>query len=217
MQEYLGYGYQAQSTSAFVNPYAAMPSLHFGWDLLLGAGIVWASWGRRWMWFTLPIGIFLPISQIPSITVTANHYFIDAAAGAVVALMGFPAALALRRWGYPALGRGLERLPMPALRRWFLVDDEPGSETGAGLNAASLGYGDRITPSSSLLQGVALDRAHWPDPKGAAGGSEWRLSFQRGLRGGHVAFHRPRRVGARRTARRTARHRRLPVRFRVEG
>ncbi|MEE8386689.1 MAG: phosphatase PAP2 family protein [Dehalococcoidia bacterium] len=133
MQEYLGYGYQAQSTSAFVNPYAAMPSLHFGWDLLLGAGIVWASWGQRWKWFALPIGIFLPISQIPAITVTANHYFIDAAAGAVVALMGFPAAMALRRWGYPALGRGLGRLPLPALRRWFLADDEPGSETGAGL------------------------------------------------------------------------------------
>src|SRR3972149_3374027 len=40
MQEYLGYGYQAQSTKAFVNPYAAMPSLHFGWDLLLGGRIV---------------------------------------------------------------------------------------------------------------------------------------------------------------------------------
>ena len=45
MQEYLGYGYQAQSTKAFVNPYAAMPSLHFGWDLLLGVGIVWRPGG----------------------------------------------------------------------------------------------------------------------------------------------------------------------------
>src|SRR3990172_1390866 len=35
MHEYLGYGYQAQSTQTFVNPYAAMPSPHFRWDLLL--------------------------------------------------------------------------------------------------------------------------------------------------------------------------------------
>ncbi|MEE8346147.1 MAG: phosphatase PAP2 family protein, partial [Dehalococcoidia bacterium] len=103
MQEYLGYGYQAQSTAWFVNPYAAMPSLHFGWDLLLGVGIVWASWRQRWMWFTLPIGVFLPLSQIPAITATANHFFLDAAAGAAIALMGFPAALMLRRRVYPRL------------------------------------------------------------------------------------------------------------------
>jgi hypothetical protein len=29
-------GYNAQETEAFVNPYAALPSLHFGWSLLLG-------------------------------------------------------------------------------------------------------------------------------------------------------------------------------------
>ncbi|HEU4760408.1 MAG TPA: phosphatase PAP2 family protein [Dehalococcoidia bacterium] len=136
MQQYLGYGYQAQSTKAFVNPYAAMPSLHFGWDLLLGIGIVWASWGRRWMWFVLPIGIFLPASQIPAITATANHFFLDAAAGAVVALMGFPIALALRRAVYPRLITALERSPWPSLRRWLPADTGgravSGPEGGAG-------------------------------------------------------------------------------------
>ena len=113
MQEYLGYGYQAQSTQAFVNPYAAMPSLHFGWDLLLGIGIVWASWRQRLMWLTLPIGVFLPLSQIPAITATANHFFLDAAAGALVALCGFPAAWGLRHWVYPRLIASLERSPWP--------------------------------------------------------------------------------------------------------
>ncbi len=122
MQEYLGYGYQAQSTKAFVNPYAAMPSLHFGWDLLLGVGIVWASWGRRWMWLVLPIGVFLPASQIPAITATANHFFLDAAAGAVVAVMGFPIAFGLRHWVYPHLIAALERSPWPSLRRWLPAD-----------------------------------------------------------------------------------------------
>jgi len=120
MQEYLGYGYQAQSTQAFVNPYAAMPSLHFGWDLILGVGIVWASWRQPWMWLTLPIGVFLPLSQIPAITATANHFFLDALAGAFVASLGFPAALAMRRWVYPWLIGALE--PWPALRGWLPAD-----------------------------------------------------------------------------------------------
>lgn len=136
MQAYLGYGYQAQSTRAFVNPYAAMPSLHFGWDLLLGVGIVWASWRQPWMWLTLPIGIFLPLSQIPAITATANHYFLDAAAGAVVALMGFPAALALRRWAYPPLIAALERSPWPALRGWLPADT---GDSGEGEPEAGIG------------------------------------------------------------------------------
>ncbi len=138
MQAYLGYGYQAQSTRAFVNPYAAMPSLHFGWDLLLGIGIVWASWRQPWMWLTLPIGIFLPLSQIPSITATANHYFLDAAAGAVVALMGFPAAFAMRRWAYPPLIAALERSPWPALRGWFPADtgDSGEVEPEAGISGS---------------------------------------------------------------------------------
>jgi hypothetical protein len=130
MQVYLGYGYQAQSTQAFVNPYAAMPSLHFGWDLLLGIGIVWASWRQRLMWLTLPIGVFLPLSQIPAITATANHFFLDAAAGAVIALMGFPVALALRRWAYPPLIVSLERSPWPALRGWVPADLGESREAG---------------------------------------------------------------------------------------
>ena len=130
MEAYLGYGYQAQSSRAFVNPYAAMPSLHFGWDLLLGIGIVWASWRQPWMWLTLPIGIFLPLSQIPAITATANHFFLDAVAGAVVALMGFPLALALRRRVYPRLIGALERSPWPALRGWLPADTGDSGEVG---------------------------------------------------------------------------------------
>ena len=125
MQEYLGYAYQSQSTQAFVNPYAAMPSLHFGWDLLLGAGIIWAFWRARWMmWIMVPIGIALPTMQVFSITMTANHFFLDAMAGGGIALLGFPIAIALQRWGYPALGQVLNRLPLPGLKRLILLHEE---------------------------------------------------------------------------------------------
>ncbi len=116
MQQYLGYAYDTQSTRWFVNPYAAMPSLHFGWDLLLGIGIIWTSWGRKWIVLALPIGVSLPIMQVFSITMTANHFFLDAIAGGIVSLMGFPLALAIHRWVYPALVRALSRSPVPALR-----------------------------------------------------------------------------------------------------
>lgn len=111
MNVHLGYGYQAQSMRPFVNPYAAMPSLHFGWDFLLGAGIIWAF--RRYP-FVWPVGIALPVTQILAIAVTANHYFLDAFAGMGVALLGVGIAAALQRWAYAPLGRLARRLPWVA-------------------------------------------------------------------------------------------------------
>jgi hypothetical protein len=133
LQVHLGYAYDTQSTRAFVNPYAAMPSLHFGWDMLLGLGIIWAFWpsGRsasaetrlravstqRWLWLAVPVGFALPVLQIFSITLTANHFLLDALAGGIVALMGIFVAIGLQRWGYPALARWARRLPVPGVRR----------------------------------------------------------------------------------------------------
>ena len=133
LQVHLGYAYDTQSTRAFVNPYAAMPSLHFGWDLLLGLAIIHAFWlsrrqalaetrlrgasGRWWFWVAVAVGVALPVLQVFSITLTANHFLLDAVAGGIVALMGIAAAVALQRWGYPALSRWARRLPVPGIRR----------------------------------------------------------------------------------------------------
>jgi hypothetical protein len=127
LQVHLGYAYDTQSTRAFVNPYAAMPSLHFGWDLLLGLAIIWAFWparhravgsSSRWMfWIALPVGLALPVLQVFSITLTANHFLLDALAGGIVALMGIGVALSLQRWGYPALAVAAHRVPLPGVRR----------------------------------------------------------------------------------------------------
>lgn len=121
MREYLGYGYQAQSTQAFVNPYAAMPSLHFGWDLLLGWVMVRAFWKERWLWIIAPIAVALPTMQVFAITLTGNHFFLDAAAGGVVALIGVGIALAMRRWLYPRLDQWMRRFPR--IRRLTGFDD----------------------------------------------------------------------------------------------
>lgn len=99
MQVYLGYAYQSQETGAFVNPYAAMPSLHFGWDFLLGLGLIWV-FRKPW---AIVLGVALPVMQIFAITVTANHFFLDAFVGMMVSLAGIPIAVGMQRWVYPKL------------------------------------------------------------------------------------------------------------------
>jgi hypothetical protein len=111
MKAYLGYAYDSESTQAFVNPYAAMPSLHFGWDLLLGLGIISCFRGLRLGWLAVAVGVALPVTQVFAITMTANHFFLDAAVGGIVAMAGLGIAYALQRWGYPAIRTQLWRLP----------------------------------------------------------------------------------------------------------
>jgi len=88
----------AQSYYAFQNPkivnqYAAMPSLHFGWDLLIAVAIGYNVRGRWPRVFT----VFLPFVMLAGIVLTANHYFLDAGAGALVSLTGLGIAVVLRR------------------------------------------------------------------------------------------------------------------------
>lgn len=87
-------GYQAQETKAFVNPFAAVPSLHFGWSMLLGAVVAWV--GRRHLVFIVA-GTLWPIAMFFAVVMTGNHFILDAVAGAVVAFAGFGLAYALHR------------------------------------------------------------------------------------------------------------------------
>jgi hypothetical protein len=81
--------YQAQSLSPFVNPYAAMPSLHFGWAFLLAVGIYWVLRDAR----GVLLGVLLTGGMGFAIVLTANHYILDAVAGFVVAAIGLAAAI----------------------------------------------------------------------------------------------------------------------------
>ncbi|MGK2966924.1 MAG: phosphatase PAP2 family protein [Tepidiformaceae bacterium] len=88
------FGYNAQETSAFVNPYAAMPSLHFGWSMLLGGVIAWV--GRKRILLVV-FGIAWPIAMFFSVVLTGNHFILDAVAGGLVSFAGFGIALAYER------------------------------------------------------------------------------------------------------------------------
>ncbi len=69
--------YRVFQPPALTNPYAAFPSLHFGWDLLVGMAVFFEA--RRW--WTRAIGVVMPVLMYMSIVLTANHYIIDGIAG----------------------------------------------------------------------------------------------------------------------------------------
>ena len=68
------------------NQFAAMPSLHFGWAVLVAYGVVRAL-DTRWRWLV----ILHPAMTLAAIVITANHYWLDA----VVAGVLIAAAMAL--------------------------------------------------------------------------------------------------------------------------
>jgi len=140
MKVHLGYSYQAQSMQPFVNPYAAMPSLHFGWDFLLGIGIIWAFRRYPFIW---PLGVALPVTQIFAIVLTANHFFLDAFAGMAVCLLGLLVAAALQRWAYAPLGRLGGRLP------WLARAEEEKAKASAVQEASEEPAATTGDPSSS--------------------------------------------------------------------
>jgi len=79
----------------FINPYAAVPSMHCAFALMIGAtGVAVCRhwWAKAW-W------AFWPILIAWVVIVTANHYWVDWALGWLVALAAFAIAKgALARW-----------------------------------------------------------------------------------------------------------------------
>jgi hypothetical protein len=108
LADFSSLSYQAQSTQPFVNPYAAVPSLHVGWAVLLMLGIIWSTRNK----FIRFLAILLPIAQMAAIVFTANHFIFDAIVGIVVSLMGLTIAFMVQRWGYATLKRWWQRKTM---------------------------------------------------------------------------------------------------------
>ena len=90
------------SAGAFVNPYAAMPSMHVGFNLLLSLAVASAcsGMGQPWRFLGLAASIVMPIVMAAAVVVTGNHYILDIVAGYVVAAAGMWFALALRERGW---------------------------------------------------------------------------------------------------------------------
>jgi hypothetical protein len=72
----------AGGMSGQANPYAAVPSLHFGWALFVGLSVVMMA-HRHWV---RVVGALFPAVTLLSIIVTGNHWLFDALAGGLVSI-----------------------------------------------------------------------------------------------------------------------------------
>ncbi len=73
--------YQAPVLGSMSNEYAAMPSLHIGWALLIAIVLI-ASCRTRWRWLWL----LHPVATVFVVVSTANHYWLDGIAGAALVI-----------------------------------------------------------------------------------------------------------------------------------
>jgi hypothetical protein len=84
---------QVQQGQFGYNPYAAMPSLHFAWALIVGITLLRV--GRRRL--IQGIGLLYPLVMLVTILVSGNHLLLDAA-GSVVVVSASATAVLVRRW-----------------------------------------------------------------------------------------------------------------------
>ncbi|MFF8970906.1 phosphatase PAP2 family protein [Streptomyces sp. NPDC014995] len=102
--------YGPPQTDQLSNQFAAMPSLHFGWALMVAIGLIAATRSRwRWLWLLHPLVTLLVIVG------TANHYWLDALVAAALLGTALAAVRAPRRPTATA-GRG-KRRTVPAGER----------------------------------------------------------------------------------------------------
>ncbi|WP_051425524.1 phosphatase PAP2 family protein [Jiangella gansuensis] len=85
--------YREMNSPTFVNEYAAMPSLHFGWILLLGIALVALA---RPLAVRI-LGATMPVLMFAAIVLTGNHYVVDALVGGGVVVAGLGIAVLIER------------------------------------------------------------------------------------------------------------------------
>jgi hypothetical protein len=74
--------YRALQPPGLTNQYAAFPSLHFGWNLLVGVAV----WGATRNVVLRTFSVLGPAAMAAAVVVTANHYVVDPVAGMAVVL-----------------------------------------------------------------------------------------------------------------------------------
>ncbi len=82
--------YRVLQPPSMTNQYAAMPSLHVGWNLLMGIAIV-RNASSRWL---RAFGVCMPLAMWATTVLTGNHFLLDGLVGSTIVL----AMLALVRW-----------------------------------------------------------------------------------------------------------------------
>jgi hypothetical protein len=76
---------------ALYNPFAAVPSLHFGYALIVGVALATIAERR----VVRVLGALYPAAMLLIIVATGNHFFVDAALGGLAVVVGWLAARTL--------------------------------------------------------------------------------------------------------------------------
>ena len=84
IQDYGPAYYGSPEMAIYYNTNAAMPSLHFSWTVILG--VLFVRWLKGWLKL---LGLAYPVMTLFAITITGNHFILDAIAGGILAGMAF--------------------------------------------------------------------------------------------------------------------------------
>jgi membrane-associated phospholipid phosphatase len=82
------HAYRALQPPGLTNQYAAFPSLHAGWNLLLGIVVFTATTSV----VVRAFAVALPLAMSFAVVATANHYVVDVAAGIAIVLVALALA-----------------------------------------------------------------------------------------------------------------------------
>jgi hypothetical protein len=83
--EHAGLNLSSDLLGSLYNPIAAVPSLHFGYALLVGVAVAALAKNRA----ARVAGALYPVAMLFIIVATGNHFLFDAAAGGVVTVAGW--------------------------------------------------------------------------------------------------------------------------------
>ena len=86
-------GYRQLLPPSFVNEYAAMPSFHAGWNLLVGV----IAFGASRNWVVRAFAMLMPLSMAFAVVATANHFVADVVAGVMIVVVALGLAHGLER------------------------------------------------------------------------------------------------------------------------
>ncbi|WP_079177951.1 phosphatase PAP2 family protein [Streptomyces mangrovisoli] len=124
--------YGPPRTDHLSNQFAAMPSLHFGWALMVAIGLIAATRSRlRWLWLLHPLVTLLVIVG------TANHYWIDAIVATAM------------------LGTALALIPRPRHEADTVDTADRADRAGAGAGSTDAGAASAGTGVGSAGAGAA--------------------------------------------------------------
>jgi membrane-associated phospholipid phosphatase len=108
--DFSGVNHDSALAKIFINPYAAVPSMHCAFAMMIGVTgvMVCRNWPAKVLWAAWPLLITWVV------VVTANHYWVDAALGWMVALVSAIVAQRLLGRARPEIWAWRTRVPREA-------------------------------------------------------------------------------------------------------